>query len=176
MISDESSGFLGRYALLLRRAASDLGRFDGREGRTSYWRLFTMLFALLYVGLFIAFALSATIVEVGGQTEAAGAGVFASVGGFLVVLWVAVLASPTAKRLRDAGRSPWWGLCILPSLVAAQISNVQFALEADIGETYSWYYGVEFSAMLSFVLAVGILLWKLTRPSIGGSEVGVIPH
>jgi uncharacterized membrane protein YhaH (DUF805 family) len=163
--SDESLGFWHRYVLIFGDGISNMGRFDGRENRASYWRLFAVVFVAFYACISVVFIFS-EIVLFGLGSEILAGGLYGVSSSFLVVGWLSVLAAPTARRLRDAGRSVWWALSILPSLAATSVSVTTMGLDVDLGERYSWYEPIELLAVFSFAPVVGILVWKLSRPSV----------
>ena len=75
--------------------------FQGRANRTQYWMFFLVYFI-------ITFILEAVMMR-GGQN-------LGPIVGFILAIWFLVLFIPSlsiaVRRLRDAGKSPWWVLIV----------------------------------------------------------------
>ena len=83
--------------------------------------------------------------------------------GIIMGVVVLLLASAVARRLRDAGKSPLWGLMPLPFLAAAN-----FLMPRVFGQSapdLRIFFALFFNNLL-YLAAVGFLIYLLAKPSL----------
>ncbi len=96
---------------------------DGRIGRAAFGLgivTAAALFVLLVRGSLSALPLMAEVLAPHGINAGFALNAIWSLAGFLLV-WS--LIAVTAKRLRDRGRSPWWGVVVVLPLAALVLIN-----------------------------------------------------
>jgi uncharacterized membrane protein YhaH (DUF805 family) len=95
--------------------------FSGRIGPTQYW--ITIGIALAFLVAAVAFA-AAAMAPTGGGAPLLGVPLFC--------LFVWLIASAMAQRLRDAGKNPWLALAFLAGLIAWQFLALELIEVASL--------------------------------------------
>ena len=81
--------------------------FAGRIGPTQYW---------IAIGIALAFLVAAVAFAAAAMAPTGGGAPLLGVPLFCLFVWL--IASAMAQRLRDAGKSPWLALAFLAGLIA----------------------------------------------------------
>lgn len=86
-----------------------------------------------------------------------------AMGGGLVAA-VVLLAAPVARRLRDGGSSPWFGLAPLPFATVSTLGMMNAMAGAMTGqEPQLWLIVLLFISQMSYLGAIALLLVLLCR-------------
>ena len=105
--------------------------FSGRIGPRQYW---------IAIGIALAFFVAAVAFAAAAMAPTGGGSPLFGIPLFCLFVWL--IASAMAQRLRDAGKSPWLALAFLAALLAWQFLAIEL---------------IEYAALLGVVGFFGIL-------------------
>lgn len=129
--------------------------FGGRESRGSFWPYAALAFGILSAGnmlMMLPMMMSVgRVFETGTPPVLPNFALYFAIMGLLGVL---LYAAAVAGRLRDSGRSPWWGLMPLPFGALSMIGMMQIFR--------SPFDGVPPDMMLLQLMMVGQALYTLS--------------
>ena len=105
--------------------------FSGRIGPRQYW---------IAIGIALAFLVAAVAFAAAAMAPTGGGAPLFGIPLFCLFVWL--IASAMAQRLRDAGKSPWLSLAFLAALLAWQFLTIEL---------------IEYAALLGVAGFFGIL-------------------
>lgn len=187
------------YISYMRHGLSSLANFRGKDTRTAYWSyaltVFGFCMAMIMAGniFWVVFIFrdmqqfaqdnpDQAIVEQGPliySVELTPDAEYApdfmpiiTVMAILILALIILLPAATVRRLRDAGSSPLWllppALLLLTGLLAMAAIMNAFMQGAD--DDVSLFFLPLFANNLLYIISLGVLLFKLLKPSASKSH------
>lgn len=177
----------------IRHNLTGLVRFSGRDGPRLFWPYAFCVFGLVTIvstvavlpEFFAAFArMQAFAVAHPDQADVAvGPGFYSitvhgdhpelmpNVTGFVktvcasVAVMIVFLAAAVARRLHDRGRTAFWGLCPIPSLVIGLVGFSRLFASFDSATFPVQTLLLLFANNVIYLAILGLLMWQLILPT-----------
>jgi len=148
-------------------------RFSGRDTRSKFWPYAGAAVALyLVVGWVVLIPIMLSAFDLSSRTDVGTPlkmeSRFLLVGVLMFTALVAILATAVARRLRDGGRSAFWGLLPLPFVVYSVTVFVRLFSQFETGEPDMRLFLSAFISNVLYLVAVAWLIVLLARRSASG--------